>query len=161
MEGKKRHIDIDFMYLDLDVCTRCQGTDASLDEALAEVARVLEMAGVEVSLRKIHIQSEEQARELGFKSSPTIIINSRDIQEELMESACESCCDLIGGEPCNCRVWTYEGKQYTAPPSALIVDSILREVYGGSRPECCPQKPVEVSENIKRFFVAKRRQDQK
>ena len=154
----RRHIDIDFMYLDLDVCTRCQGTDASLSEAIAEVARVLEMAGVEVSLRKIHVRSEDQARELGFKSSPTIIINGRDVQEELMESACESCSDLIGGEPCYCRVWTHEGKQFTAPPSAMIVDSILREVYGGSRPECCPQKPVEVPDNIKRFLAAKRKQ---
>ena len=156
MEGKKRRIEIDFMYLDLSVCTRCQGTDTSLDEAISEITRVLEIAGVEVVLRKTHIQSEQQARELGFASSPTILVNGRDIQEELKESPCESCTDLICGEPCDCRVWTYEGKEYAAPPPALIVDAILREVYGGSRPECCPRKPLEVPENIKRFFAAKK-----
>lgn len=31
-EGKK--IMIDFLYLDLDICTRCQGTDEVLDEAI-------------------------------------------------------------------------------------------------------------------------------
>jgi hypothetical protein len=156
MEGKKRHIEIDFMYLDMSVCTRCQGTDTSLDKALSEVVRILEIAGVDVVLRKTHIQSEQQAQELGFVSSPTILINGRDIQEDLKESLCKSCADLIGGEPCECRVWTYEGKEYGAPPSALIIDAILREVYGGSKPVCCPQKPVHIPENIKRFLAAKK-----
>ena len=39
---------IDFMYLDLETCTRCRGTDANLEAALAEVGRVLDAAGVEV-----------------------------------------------------------------------------------------------------------------
>ena len=76
----KRHLDIEFLYLDLSACERCQGTNGSLEGALADVARVLELSGVEVTLQKIHVQTEEQARTLGFVSSPTIRINGRDIQ---------------------------------------------------------------------------------
>ena len=35
--AEEKRLVIDFLYLDLSVCTRCQGTDSSLDEALAEV----------------------------------------------------------------------------------------------------------------------------
>ncbi len=30
-----RHIEVDFLYVDLNTCTRCLGTDANLEEALA------------------------------------------------------------------------------------------------------------------------------
>ncbi|WP_459927184.1 DUF2703 domain-containing protein [Desulfosporosinus burensis] len=33
---------MDFLFLDVSVCTRCQGADTSLDEALSEVSKVLE-----------------------------------------------------------------------------------------------------------------------
>ncbi|MFA5880862.1 MAG: DUF2703 domain-containing protein, partial [Eubacteriales bacterium] len=69
---QSRSLDIEFMYLDLSVCTWCQSTESNLEEAIAEVALVLKATGVNVNVKKIHIQSEEQARELGFISSPTI-----------------------------------------------------------------------------------------
>ena len=33
---------IDFMYLDLSICMRCQGAEDSLEEAIADVAKVLD-----------------------------------------------------------------------------------------------------------------------
>ena len=36
------------MYLDLSVCERCRGTEGSLEEAIADVKRVLELTGVEL-----------------------------------------------------------------------------------------------------------------
>lgn len=65
-------------------------TDSSLGEAVAEVAGVLRATGVEVKVEKILVQSKEQARELGFISSPTIRLNGRNIQFEVKESLCES-----------------------------------------------------------------------
>ena len=38
----RRNLDIEFFYLDLSVCERCQGTEAGLEDALGEVSRVLE-----------------------------------------------------------------------------------------------------------------------
>lgn len=151
MVQEKRRIDIDFMYIDLSVCNRCQGTDVSLDEAIAEVSAVLKAAGVEVKVNKIHINSEQQAHQLRFASSPTIRVNGRDIQMNVKESLCESCGDLCGDEV-DCRVWVYQGNEYTVPPKALIVDAILREVYGGS--SCVPSLEEEfvVPDNLKHFF---------
>ncbi|ADG81348.1 DUF2703 domain-containing protein [Thermincola potens] len=155
--ASKRHLDIEFLYLDLSTCTWCRSTESSLDEAIAEVAKVLQAAGVDVNVRKIHIQSEEQARELGFVSSPTIRINGRDIQMDVKESKCESCGDLCG-EDVDCRIWTYQGREYTAPPKGMIIDAILREVYGGAKEGMqMPVPPGEVPENLKKFFAGRRR----
>lgn len=148
--GKK--VNIQFLYLDLSKCTRCQGTEKVLEEAVSDVARVLEAAGVEVKVEKIQVKDENQALELGFVSSPTIRINGRDIQLEVIESPCEPCSDL-SGENVNCRVWLWEGKEYPVPPKAMIIDAILREVYGPQPHTPEKSKPVsEVPENLKRFL---------
>jgi predicted transcriptional regulator YdeE len=125
---EKKKIIIDFMYLDLSICTRCQDTGDSLGEAIEDVAKVLELAGAEVVVNKIHIDSKEKAIQYRFESSPTIRINGKDIQLEIKESLCESCGDLCGDEV-DCRVWVYDGKEYNVPPKAMIIDAILREVY--------------------------------
>lgn len=150
----KRQLLIEFMYIDLSVCTRCQGTDSNLEEAVAEVARILEATGMEVIVKKIHVQTEDQARELGFVSSPTIRVNGRDIQMDVKESLCQSCGDLCGDEV-DCRVWVYQGKEYDTPPKAMIIDAILREVYGSSDTnQKTPARPVDIPDNLKRFFTA-------
>ena len=152
--AEKRRLDIDFLYLDLSVCERCQDTESTLEEAIEEVARVLETTGVEVALNKIHVTSEEQAVALGFLVSPTIRVNGRDIQMIFRESLCDSCgtlCECEGGV--SCREWEYQGQWYTAPPKGLIVEAILKEVYGGvgeEREE--PRKREEAPDNLKRFF---------
>lgn len=155
----QRNLDIDFMYLDLSVCNWCQSTETNLEEAIAEVAHVLEATGVKVNVNKIHIQSEQQALNLGFISSPTIRINGNDIQLDVKEALCDSCGDLCG-DSVDCRIWTYQGKEYTAPPKGMIIDAILREVYGGSKKQVdTSAKPKDVPENLKKFFVAKNRQE--
>ena len=147
---------IDFMYLDLETCTRCRGTDANLEAALAEVGRVLNAAGVEVSVRKTLVASVEQARTLGFVSSPTIRVNGADIALELRESSCTEC-----GEACacdgtiDCRVWVWQGQEHTEAPTAMIVDAILREVYGGAKRATAPSPVGTVPENLVRFFAGK------
>jgi len=142
------------MYLDLNVCERCQDTESVLSEAIQEVSRVLETTGVEVGLNKIHVTSEEQASTLGFLVSPTIRVNGRDIQMNFRESLCDTCgtlCDCEGGV--SCREWEYQGQWYNAPPKGLIVESILREVYGGVGAERVePEKSEQTPENLRRFF---------
>jgi hypothetical protein len=158
-QAEKRRLDIEFMYLDLSVCTRCRGTEKNLEEAVSEVARILEAAGFEVKLHKIHVQNEEQALALGFVSSPTIRINGRDIQLEVRESLCESCGDLCG-EDVDCRVWVYQGREYTVPPKGMIIDAILREVYGGPAGAVHgPSKMETLPDNLKRFFAARRKKE--
>lgn len=108
-------------------------------------------------MEKIHVHSEEQARELGFVSSPTIRINGRDIELEVKETLCESCGE-VAGENIDCRVWTWQGQEYTAPPKGMIIEAILQEVYGGAKEQQQPSPPVQdVPENLKRFFAAKQK----
>lgn len=151
-ETKKRCIVIDFLYLDLSVCTRCQGTDTSLDEALAEVSKVLEATGVEVVVNKINVTTEELAIKHRFVSSPTIRVNGRDIQMEVKESLCESCGDLCGDEV-DCRVWVYQGKDYTVPPKAMIIEAILKEIYGGDRGSNIVMQEYVIPQNLKHFYT--------
>lgn len=148
-----RSLEVEFLYLDLSICGRCGGTDKALDEAIAEVSPILETTGVVLRLKKIHVESEQQARDLAFVISPTIRINARDIQPEIEESLCNDCGDLCG-DSCDCRVWRYRGKTYTAPPKALIVEAILRALYGGAgiAPEAAEHR-LEVPDNLKRFFA--------
>ena len=149
-------LGIDFMYLDLETCTRCRSTDANLEAALAEVEHILEVAGVEISVRKTFVASAEQARTLGFVSSPTIRVNGADIALELRESSCAEC-----GEACacdgtiDCRVWVWQGQEHTEAPTSMIVDAILREVYGGAKRATAPSPAGAVPENLARFFAGK------
>ena len=74
-----RRVVIEFLYINLTTCSRCLGTDAQIEAALALVRPVLAVTGIEVELRKILVESEAQARALRFASSPTIRIDGRDI----------------------------------------------------------------------------------
>ena len=156
-----RRLDVEFLYLDLKVCARCQGMERSLEEATSAVAPILELRGTEVNVGKVHVQSEEQARELGFGSSPTIRINGRDIQParagstDVIESPCE-CGASLCGETVNCREWVYQGETYATPPVGLIVDALLGEIYGHGETSLEGTWPVgDVPDNLKSFFEAK------
>jgi hypothetical protein len=154
--AEARHLNIEFLYLDLSACTRCQQSEASLDEAIADVKYVLKAAGVEVTVHKIHVQSEDKARQLGFVTSPTIRLNGQDIQLDFKESACDSCSCLSGAETA-CRTWSYQGQEYTAPPKAMVIEAILKAVYGKVE-SAAGQTTQEIPENLKRFFAAKAKQ---
>ena len=151
-----REIGIDFMYLDLETCARCRGTGANLEAALAEVARVLDAAGVAIEVRKTLVASEDQARALGFVSSPTIRVEGRDIAIELRESRCAECGEACGCDGAiDCRVWVWQGQEYAAAPPAMIVDAILGEVYAGPARVAAPGTAAEVSENLARYFAGR------
>lgn len=161
-EHDVRAVEIDFLYLDLATCGRCIGTDRNLEEALVEVAGVLQGAGLEVVLRKTQVESEAQARELRFYSSPTIRVNRRDIALEFRESRCYSCEDACGcnGEV-NCRVWVWRGREFTEAPKAMIVDALLRAVYERTNGLASNGEPYAgVPEDMRRFFAGKAQKKQ-
>ena len=151
-----RAIDIEFLYLDLETCTRCRGTDANLEATLVQVGHVLDAAGIEVAVRKTLVASAEQAQALGFISSPTIRVNGEEIALELRESSCAECGEACGCDGAiDCRVWVWQGQECTQAPPAMIVDAILRAVYGGTEQAAAPTSIVAVPENLVRFFAGK------
>jgi len=149
---EKKQLVIDFLYLDLSICGRCQGTERNLEEALAEVSGVLEAAGFAIVINKINITSPELAEKYRFISSPTIRINGIDLIPEIEESSCRECGDLCGDEV-DCRVWVYQGVEYTEPPKALIINAILKAVYGGQLQDSAPRQEYKLPENLRRFFA--------
>lgn len=150
-EHAKKQLAIDFLYLDLSVCERCQGAETNLDKAIDEVTRVLKSAGYEVIVNKVNIITKELAFKYEFVSSPTIRLNGKDIALEFKESLCQDCGDLCG-DSVDCRVWVYEGVEYNEPPKEMIVNAILKEVFGGGHPDSAKKEEYALPENLKVFF---------
>lgn len=148
----KKVIRIDFLYLDLSVCDRCQNTEKVLDEAIDNVNVVLTAAGFVVKVNKVNIISRELALKYCFVSSPTIRVNGRDIESELKESLCEDCGTLCG-DSVDCRVWVYNELEYTSPPKELIINAILKEVYTEKQCQSKGEK-YELPQNLDRYFTA-------
>ena len=149
---RKKSVVIDFLYLDLSTCTWCQGTEQSLEEALNEVSNVLKASEIDVILNKINVNSEELAIKYKFISSPTIRVNGNDIQMEVKEKKCESCGDLCG-DSVDCRVWEFNGEEYTIPPKALIIEGILKSVFGGER-KSNEINVYKLPENLQKFYTS-------
>ncbi|MGB4659840.1 MAG: DUF2703 domain-containing protein [Mobilitalea sp.] len=155
-EQQNKQIVIDFLYLDLSVCERCQGTESNLDTAINNVSEVLKAAGYDIELNKVNINTKELAIKYKFLSSPTIRINGKDIAMEVIESSCKECGDLCGDDV-DCRVWTYEGKEYTEPPKEFIINAILKEVYSEkavSDEKNADKTDYELPANLKKYFKA-------
>jgi hypothetical protein len=152
-------IAVDFLYLDLTTCSRCRGSDASLDAATEVLRPALNLAGVSLEVRKTLVETEEQARTLRFVSSPTILVNGRDIAGVLIESPCSECGELCGCDGrLGCRVWPYRGERHNEAPAGLIVEAILAEI--GRKDDALSKETrgeetpaAEVPENLKRFFA--------
>jgi len=151
-----RVVELEFLYLDLDTCTRCVGTNKNLETAIQSVAEVLAFTKTELSINKILIENEEQALAHQFVTSPTIRVQGRDIALELRESKCDSCTDLCGcAEGTDCREWVYEGEVYSEAPVGLIVEAILSEIFGKSPSATAVSATDAVPDNLKNFFVGK------
>ena len=150
-EQTKKEVVIDFLYLDLTVCERCQGTESNLDSAIKELSAVLQAAGYGVSVTKINITSPELAVQYEFVSSPTIRVNGKDIQLEVRETLCQECGDLCGSDT-ECRSWIYEGVEYSEPPKAMIIEAVLKEVFG-STGKPAAKKPYVMPKNLVTFFA--------
>ena len=146
-----KQLTIDFLYLDLNTCERCMATDETLKQALDVLSGVFDTLGFEVKANSVNITSRELAEEYRFISSPTIRVNGVDICSELAESNCTDCGDLCG-DTVDCRVFVYEGKNYEQPPVSMIVDGILKAIYGG---QAQSEEIYTLPDNLERFFAGK------
>ena len=156
-EQVTRHAEIKFLYLDNSVCDRCVGTEQNLDKALQNIGGPLAEAGVSMRVEKIQVVSEGQARELGFVTSPTVVVNGYDIHPDIVESSCKSCGELCADDV-SCRVWRWRGKEYTVAPLGLIIDGVLSGIYGVA--EKTSVKRSEGSRaNLRRFFDGARQEE--
>lgn len=151
-------LSIDFLYVDLSQCRRCQSSDEILDEALRELREQIHGNCIStITVNKTKITSDEQAEEHGMIRSPTLRIDGKDIEEivneeyEIKDSYCPSCedvtgpdCDEVTGGGNECRVFEYEGEEYETIPKEMIKEA-LRKVVGieeETASGCCePETP--------------------
>lgn len=152
MVNEMNKLVIDYLYLDLSLCKRCQATDIVLDEALSELREELKDVR-QITVNKIKILSDKEAEKYEFKSSPTIRINGKDIEEiitgklEIKENYCSSCSEVCCGEP-NCRTFEYNGTISDSIPKEMIKEAIMivLEINSNEEPKeggaggspCCP-----------------------
>ena len=147
-----KKVEIEYLYLDLNTCDRCVGTDTVLEEVIEELKPAFAIAGYEISYKKIEILSKELAVKHKFVSSPTGRVNGIDICEDVKEFDC-GCCGEISGTQVDCRVFEYEGKLYEVPPKAMLAEAIMR--YAFAKVNNSDLGNYELPENLRTFFAGK------
>jgi len=131
----RNDVHVEFLYLDLDTCTRCQDTSRALEEALRAVRPALAATGRQVTLTRTHVDSAQRAVEVGLEVSPTVRVDGADMADPELRSDCRECGELCGcpGDV-SCRLWAYGDEEHTAAPVGLLVEAILGAA-GATRPE--------------------------
>jgi len=143
----KQHT-IDFLYLDLNTCARCVATDGTLRQALDILSGVLDTLDRQILVNAVHISSRELAEQYRFVSSPTIRVDGVDICSDLVENECADCGALCG-DSVDCRVFVYNGVEYEQPPVPMLVEGILKALYGQPPDD---SQAYALPENLKAFF---------
>jgi len=148
-----KEILVEYLYLGLNTCDRCIGTDKVLEEVLEEITPALNLAGYSVGYQKVDVTTAEIAEKYQFLSSPTIRVNGTDICDTVSESDC-ACCGEISGTSVDCRVFKYEGNTYEIPPKSMIAELILKKIFSADISSCeCGNYTLPT--NLKQFFEGK------
>lgn len=150
--SNSRKAIIQYLYLDLNTCDRCVGTDVVLDEVIDVLKPTLQLAGYEVVQRKIEMSTPEIATEYQFLSSPTIRVNGKDICLSVEENDC-GCCSDIAGCGVECRVFRYEDETYEIPPKEMLANAILKTLFSDSVD--ITNSDYIMPENLKSFYQNK------
>ena len=154
----KKILNVELLVIDLTSCARCVPTGGQLKQAVGLLAPVAEALGIELKHREIVVQTPQEAKKHALRSSPTIRLNGRDIEQDIRESLCESCGDLTENNTLvDCREWHYRGKVYSAAPLALLVEAIMAAMLQIDKPPVVPQPLRVLPENLERYFANKRK----
>ena len=151
----KKVVKVEYLYLDINTCERCIGTDTVLENVLKELKGAFSLAGYSIAYKKVQIKTAEMAQAYRFLSSPTIRVNGRDICASVQENNC-GCCGDIAGTQVNCRVFSYNGKKYEVPPKEMLAQRILKLAFQPQLPSLHIRKYV-LPKNLKNFFDGKQR----
>ena len=104
LETRKRRIT--FLYWE-----ECQ----SHDEALTRLRKVLREDQIDAEIEVIKVRSDEEAKQLGFTGSPTILVDGRDIQPPTSTHYALSC-----------RAYQLEDGRISPLPSEPMIRTALK-----------------------------------
>ena len=154
MSKSKKKIIIEYLYLDIETCDRCIGTDNVLDEVMITLTPALSLTGLQVEYKKIEMKTEKIAEQYRFISSPTIRVNGQDICQSVAENSC-GCCSDISGTNVSCRVFEYNEEFYEVPPKEMLAEAILKAGVGQIETGCSYGE-YELPGNLKEFYEGKK-----
>ena len=152
-EKKEKVVTVEYLYLDLNTCERCVGTEKVLAGVLDELRHAFKIAGYSLEYHKVLIETAKMAAAYKFVSSPTNRVNGRDICNSVDENNC-GCCGDIAGTQVDCRVFSYNGEKYEVPPAEMIAEAIIQWALVPQLPNCFSDGYV-LPENLKKFFDSK------
>lgn len=150
---KVRKIKVEYLYLDLNTCERCVGTEDILADVVLKLTPALELAGYKITYEKKEMTDAQTATEYRFLSSPTVRVNGRDVNTEVRENSC-GCCSDISGCDVDCRVFELDGKSYEVPPEAVLADALLRSIFGPPK-RAMTRREYQLPENLVTFYAGK------
>lgn len=154
-QGCKKNIIVDFLFLDLSCCDRCQGADERVALAVERCRPVLAACGYNLVLNQIYVDTPQLAERYRFESSPTVRVNGVDICPSIEENDC-ACCSDISGTDVKCRVFPFNGTYYEVPPTDMLVRGIMEVTMGGKLPPA-EQEPYVMPENLREFYAGVKR----
>jgi Domain of unknown function (DUF2703) len=93
----------------------------SHERGLARLKEVLYGQGLDPEIEIVCVDSDEQAHELGFIGSPTILVDGEDIDPEGLEGQCPAL---------TCRVYRLEDGRYSPLPSEEMIRRALSRTSG-------------------------------
>ena len=70
---KPKPVIIEYLYLDLDTCDRCQDTLSALDEAIEALSSVMNAAGLYIEVNKILIDTKQKRLNINWSAPPPCV----------------------------------------------------------------------------------------
>lgn len=92
----------------------------SHEQALERLRKVMAEEGIEASISVVEVETEEQARDLEFVGSPTILVEGRDISPHLEHP----------NYALTCRVYQLEDGRISPLPSEAMIRHTIKAVAG-------------------------------
>jgi hypothetical protein len=137
---KRKQVDVILIEVDMagtakQSCEACDVAKRQLNKALEVVAPLLSDVSVDVRLNNVLVSTEEQARQLRFRGSPTLRVGDVEVVPAHVPDSED-------------RKWQWGNQEHTVPPVGLFVDAILRGWAGNE------QEPVEESYTIPSYLAS-------
>jgi hypothetical protein len=98
-------------------CQACDVAKQQLDKALSAVEPMLREVDVELRVNELLVSTEQQAKRLRFRGSPTLRIGHVEVAPEHVAETEE-------------RIWKWRDRAYATPPVGLLVEAILQGCAG-------------------------------
>jgi len=135
-------LELDMTHIGASSCSACMSVEDQLHQMVTELQPIFEKVDTAIKIEKKLVTSLEQAKTLQFKASPSI----RIAEIEIIPTKG----DILGlGE----RYWEWNGTFYSSPPTALVVDALLRAyANNGIVPDKTPTS-YEVPYYLQEYFV--------